>query len=259
MKIGIVADIHCGPDADTQLGGNAPALLGAFCEAMDGFKPDLIVDLGDRINPVDTKQDQSRTAWARQQLLEVGVPVYHVIGNTDVANVTKAELAEVLAKSGPYECMAQWDPHVVLLDSQDPPFDRVGGEIGRDQRSWLETVLEGNAGPSLIFCHRPLDEQDLRGHRYFASRPERAHVRNRARIRELFEQGEQVLAVFAGHMHWTRATVINGLPYVTLGSLVDCAYTGGRPAGTYAAVTVRGRSIDIRVAGLEPAEFKFSR
>ena len=255
----MVADIHCGPDADTQLGGNAPALLGAFCEAMHAFKPDLIVDLGDRLNPVASGPDQQRTCWARRSLIEIGVPVYHVIGNTDVANVTKAELTGLLAKGGPYERMAQWDPQVVLLDSQDPPCDRVGGGIGPDQLSWLGTVLEGHVGASLIFCHRPLDEQDLRGHRYFASRPHLAHVRNRPRIRELFERGDQVLAVFAGHMHWTRATVINGIPYVTLGSLVDCAYTDGRSSGTFAAVTVRGHSIDIRIAGLQPTEFQFSR
>ncbi|HEX9247556.1 MAG TPA: phosphoesterase, partial [bacterium] len=73
----------------------------------------------------------------------------------------------------------------------------------------------------------------------------------------LLERTGRVLAAFAGHMHWTRAAVINRIPYVTLGSLVDCGYTGGRPAGTFAAVTIRGRSVEVRVSGLQPEQFHF--
>ena len=257
MKIGVVADIHCGPDSDTQLGSQAPVLLEGFCDAMEAFGPDLLVDLGDRINPVASRQDRQRTVWVRRRLLEIGVPVLHVLGNTDVGNLTKAELAPLLEQGRPYACLERYDPRIVLLNSQDPPFEQAGGEIGPEQMAWLADVLERGSGPALIFGHHPLDEQDLRGHRYFAAHPDRACVRNRERVRGLLERSGRVLAVFAGHLHWTRAAVINGIPYVTLGSLVDCAYTGGRPAGTFAAVTIRGRNVEVRVSGLQPEQFHF--
>ena len=62
--------------------------------------------------------------------------------------------------------------------------------------------------------------------------------------------------VFAGHMHWTCARVINRIPYVTLGSLVDAGYTDGEPCGAFAAVSI-GEGIHVEVAGCRPAAFHF--
>src|SRR5207302_3333071 len=123
VKIGVVADIHCGPDADTQLGSQAPVLLEGFCDAMEAFGPDLLVDLGDRINPVAGRQDRQRTVWVRRRLLEIGVPVHHVLGNTDVGNLTKSELGPLLEQGTPYACADRYDPRIVLLDSQDHPLE----------------------------------------------------------------------------------------------------------------------------------------
>jgi 3',5'-cyclic AMP phosphodiesterase CpdA len=258
MKIGVVADIHYGPDADTQLGRNAALLLDTFCEAMGTFRPDLIVDLGDRINPVSHSQDLERTTWVRRRLTRVDAPVYHVLGNTDVVNLAKPELLAALEKRGSYESLDEWTPHIVLLDSEDPPFERVGGEIGERQLAWLADILERDARPSLVFCHHPLDDQDLSGHRYFAPHPSHAGVVNRLRVRALLERGQRVLATFAGHMHWARANVINRVPHITLGSLVDCAYTDGRSAGAFAEVSIVERHVDIRIAGLQPQHWRFA-
>ena len=258
MRIGVVADIHSGPDADTQLGSNAPVLLETFCEAMGAFRPDLIVDLGDRINPVSNSHDLERTTWVRRQLAQVGVPVHHALGNTDILNVTKTELLATLEKGRSYESLDEWTPRLVVLDSEDPPFERVGGEIGENQLAWLADVLEQDARPALVFSHHPLDDQDLSGHRYFSCHPNRACVVNRLRVRALLERGGRVLASFAGHLHWSRASVINRVPHVTLGSLVDCAYTDGRSSGTFAEVTIDGPRVDVRVMGLQQAHWCFA-
>ena len=255
MKIGLVADIHYGPDADTQLGTQAPRMLESFREAMETFRPDMIVDLGDRVNRVTREEDRQRTSWVRSALAGVGVPVYHVLGNTDVGNVPKPELTALLEKSGPYECVDREGLRLLLLDSLDPPIHGVSGAIGREQMTWLETVLT-RPGPVVVCCHHPLDEQDLRGHRYFAADPDLAHINNRRQIRTLLERADCVLAVFAGHMHWTCARLIRGIPYVTLGSLVDAGYTDGQPCGAFATATV-GDGIHIQVAGLRPAAFHF--
>jgi len=259
VKLGLIADIHAGPDADTQLGSHAPVLLESFCAAMQAFRPDLIVDLGDRINSVSAAEDRERLTWIRRALIQIGVPVFHVIGNTDGGHLTKAESLSLVGQHEAYQCIDRWDQRIALLDSQDPPVEGVGGEIGSDQVVWLARVLEETGKTCLVFCHHPLDEQDLRGHRYFAVRPDRALVRNRAEIRSLVERSARVIAAFAGHLHWTRVSMINRIPYVTLGSLVDCAYTAGRPAGTFATVAVRTGVIDVRVEGLRPGHFEFTR
>ncbi len=259
MKLGIVGDIHCGPDAGPLLGSRAPAMLEVFGEAMSAFRPDCIIDLGDRINEIASGQDRQRTAWVRRQLSGIGVPVFHLLGNTDLVNLTKVEVSEALGKGGPLEAVELAGVRLVLLDSQDPPFERVGGEIGANQQAWLEAVLRDSHRPALVFCHHPLDEQGVDGHWYFAARPELACARARAPVRRILERCGDVRAVFSGHMHWTRTTQINGIPYVTLGSLVDGGFTHGQPCGAFATVTVRGKTTDVQVAGLLPSQFRLTQ
>jgi 3',5'-cyclic-AMP phosphodiesterase len=259
IKFGIVGDIHCGPDTECLLGSRAPAMLEAFGEAMREFRPDYIVDLGDRINDVAAGQDRQRSTWVREQLLGIGVPVFHVLGNHDVVNLTKAELAAVLGKRSPFEAEDLDGVRLVVLDSQDPSFERTGGGIGPEQQSWLAQTLTETTLPAVVFCHHPLDEQGLDGHWYFAAHPAHAFVHERVPVRKILERSEMVLVVFSGHLHWTRATVLNGIPYVTLGSLVDAGFTNGRPCGAFAAVTIQGKTIDVQVSGLLPDRFRLIR
>jgi len=241
------------------LGSRAPTMLEAFIAAMREFRPDCIVDLGDRINDVAAGQDRQRSTWVRRQLLEIGVPVFHALGNHDVVNLTKDELGDVLGKRGPYESADIDGARVVVLDSQDPPFERTGGGIGPEQRRWLEQALVESPHPALVFCHHPLDEQSLDGHWYFAAHPAHAFVQDRGPVRTILERSGSVRAVFSGHLHWTRATALNGIPYVTLGSLVDGGFTNGRPCGAFATVKVQGNAIEVQVAGLLPDQFRLIR
>lgn len=259
IKLGIVGDIHCGPDAHNLPGSHAPTMLEGFYEAMRRFQPDCVIDLGDRINDVAAGQDRQRSAWVRQQLLGIGASVVHVLGNTDAINLTKTELGDVLGKRGPCESADVGGFRLIVLDSQDPPHQRVGGGIGSDQRRWLETALGETSLPALVFCHHPLDEQSLGGHWYFAAHPEHALAHDRAPVRTVLERSGKVCAVISGHLHWTRVTTIHSIPYMTLGSLVDSGFTNGRPCGTFAAVTVQGTTVDVQVAGLLPDHFRLTR
>ena len=258
LKLGIVGDIHCGPDTEEILGSRAPAMLEIFSEGMNRFQPDAIIDLGDRINDIAAGQDRQRSTWVRRQLLGAGVPVLHLHGNHDVVNLAKTELNEMLEKRGPYESVDLGGVRIVLLDSQDPPFDRTGGEIGPAQEEWLRANVTEAAHPVLVCCHHALDEQTVEGHWYFAAHPDHAFVQNRDAVRTILERSGRVRAVFSGHLHWTRTTAINGISYVTVGSLVSRGFTNGRPSGTFASVTVQETAIDVQVAGLVPDAFRLN-
>jgi Icc protein len=255
LKLAVIADVHCGPDTSILLGSQAPVLLEAFAGAMRRFRPDLIIELGDRINDVAAGQDRQRSVWVRRRLLEVGVPVLHALGNHDVANLSKVELTEALGKQAPYEYTDLDGVRLVVLDSQDPTFEGTGGGVGPDQQAWLARVLADTRLPALVFCHHPLDEQALTDHWYFASRPAHAFVRERDAVRGILERSGRVRAVFAGHLHWTRLTALAGIPYVTIASLVDTALSDGKPPGSFAMVTVEAEGITVEVAGLLPARF----
>jgi hypothetical protein len=241
---------------------------------MRDLRPACIVDLGDRINSVAAAQDGVRERYVRRRLEDAGVPVYHALGNTDVERLAKHDALAAVKKGWAAEVIDLGSVRLVLLDTVDPAVEGTGGAMGAAQIEWLRAALtvppdpaaaadrEDGAAPGppcLVFGHHPLDEPELDGHRYFAARPGPAGVHNRAEVRAVLEDSPAVAAVFSGHLHRTGAAEINGVSYVTIGSLVDTAYTSGEPAGAYALVTVGAEGVAVNVSGRAPAEFRFTR
>lgn len=259
MRIGVIADIHCGPDRGTLPGSRSPALLERFVDEMRELRPACVVDLGDRITSVAVGQDRVRECFVRRRLEGVGVPVYHVLGNTDVERLTKDETLAAVAKRGAAEVVDLGVLRLILLDTVDPAIEGTGGAISAAQLEWLRVTLVETRVPCLIFGHHPLDEPVLEGHAYFTAHPALGAVRNRADVRAVLEGASTTLAVFAGHLHWTRAAPIGVIPYVTIGSLIETAYTGGEPSGTYALVTVGPEAVGVIVRGSATAQFAFPR
>jgi 3',5'-cyclic AMP phosphodiesterase CpdA len=225
---------------------------------MRELHPACIVDLGDRINSVAAGQDAVRERYVRRRLEDAGVPVYHVLGNTDVERLPKHDALAAVKKGWAAEAVDLGPVRLILLDTVDPAVEGTGGAMGAAQIEWLRAVLAGTT-VSLVFGHHPLDEPALDGHRYFAARPHLAAVQPRAEVRAILERASTVAAVFAGHLHWTRTARINGIPYVTVGSLVDTAYTDGESAGAYALVTVGAETVEVSVWGRAPAQFTFPK
>jgi 3',5'-cyclic-AMP phosphodiesterase len=235
-------------------------LLDGVVEAMRALRPACIVDLGDRINGVAAGQDAVRERYVRRRLEDAGIPVYHVLGNTDVEHLAKQDALAAVQKSRAAEIADVGPLRLILLDTVDPPVDGVGGAVGAAQLEWLRAALLEHPGPYLVFGHHPLDEPVLEGHRYFAGQPHLAAVRNRAAVRGVLEAASGgVAGVFAGHLHRTSASTLGGIPYVTIGSVVDTAYTAGEPAGAYAAVTAGPGELDVRVFGRAPTGFTWPR
>lgn len=259
LRIGLVTDIHCGPDMDTRLGSQALPLLERFREEMTRrFRPDLIVDLGDRINDLDREGDRERIRQVRKQLQAIGAPVLSLYGNHDLINVGPAEQRALLSKQGDYESLDVGGFHLILLNSQDPTFESVGGTLSEAQLAWLAADLASASRPVVVFCHHPLDEQDSSPHWYFRIHPTHALAVNRERARALFARSGRVRAVFSGHMHWNHTEVLDGIPYITVASLVDSNFTNGQPAGGFSEVLLEeGGRVEVKVRGGLPMEFTY--
>src|SRR2546425_572320 len=128
LRIGLITDIHHGPDVDVRLGSAAPELLEKFTRRMrNDFRPDLIVDLGDRINDTDLDADKRRLGDVRRMLEAAGVPILYAWGNHDLLNVSPPEARAILGKKADYESREIGDYHIVILNSQDPTIERIGG------------------------------------------------------------------------------------------------------------------------------------
>lgn len=257
LRIGLITDIHNGPDTETRPGSVALGLMDQFVQEMrTRFAPDLVIDMGDRINDVSPAEDARRITQVVQRLQSAGVPALFLHGNHDVPNLDRGTINRLLGRNADYESLDYRGVHLVLLNSQDPTFTGGGGTLSDAQLAWLEADLQRCSGPALVFCHHPLDEQDVSQHWYFPSHPGCALAINRERARAIFARSGKVQAVFTGHMHWNHTAVVDGIPYVTIGSLVETRLTGGQPSGGFAEVTVEqtGR-IAVEVRGRLPMTY----
>ena len=130
--------------------------------------------------------------------------------------------------------------------------------MSETQLRWLEEDLTASTGPVVVFCHHPLNEQDPLPHWYFRQHPEHALAVNRERARALLARTGRVRAAFHGHMHWNHTAVLDGIPYITVESLVCCGLTDGRPAGAFTEVLLAEKGdVEVTVRGAVPMTYRF--
>jgi 3',5'-cyclic-AMP phosphodiesterase len=260
LKIGLVSDIHLGPDRETRRGSDAQRLVEEFLSDMRRFDPAFIVDLGDRIMEVDEPTDRRHTLLVRDLLRRAGVPVHHLLGNHDVAHLSKDDVCRLLGLPGAYGAIDVQGYRCLFLDSTDPVVGEYGGHISAAQRAWLQGALAGSPYPVIVFCHHPLDDQSMAGNVLFTAHPEWALTENRVEVRQVLAGSRRVAAVLSGHVHWNRTSVVEGTPYFTIQGLVETWTTNGAPAGAYGKLWIEpGGAARLVVEGRDPLVVETAR
>jgi predicted phosphodiesterase len=195
---------------------------------MNREKPDFMIELGD-FKDQDQVPDEAKTL---KYLTEIEAafrkfngPVYHVLGNHDVDGITKNQFLERventgIAKDKSYYSFDAKGIHFVVLDANftrdGKPYDR-GNFVWNDtcipeiEMKWLEKDLSKTRHPVVVFTHQLLDD----------SGDKNVAVSNAAEVRKVLEQSGKVLAVFQGHVHDERYSLINGIHYQTVHAMTD--------------------------------------
>jgi 3',5'-cyclic AMP phosphodiesterase CpdA len=264
--LGIVTDLHFGslPGAHWQgklrkLTHHAAALTKDFVRAMNGeVHPDLVVNLGDDIEDESRAKDLERYGECQAILRTARARLVNVAGNHDIIHMNRDDLSRFWQHSGPlYYSLDEKGWHVVVLHT----LEKTGTEIHvpSTQLAWLENDLAEATSPVVVFMHHSVSEQDVSDSRWFAGRPEAALVVERREIRRILAASGKVKAVFNGHLHRNHLDVIDGIPYVTVQSLIENLDEDapGRPAATYAVVRLAEERITVRVRGNDPAAYQF--
>ena len=88
LKIALIADIHHGMDIGTKLGSAALALMQPFVDWVNAIRPDLVVELGDRINDLDKDADLKWTRDVAHAFTAVQRPCVHILGNHERSRKT---------------------------------------------------------------------------------------------------------------------------------------------------------------------------
>jgi 3',5'-cyclic AMP phosphodiesterase CpdA len=265
LRIGLVTDIHIGPSALydgklRKLSDQAAPLLERFVSAMnDEVEPDLVLTLGDAIEDESPNSDRENYGNFVRICQKLSAETLHVVGNHDTVNLTDTDLATLHGREGAlFFSFDRGERHIVVLHTRERE-DSIA-VLPEEQLKWLESDLRAASYPTLVFVHHPLCEMDVKHNRWFYRAPQLCRVGNRRSVRQLLRESGKVLGVFNGHAHWNYCSVIDGIPYVTLQSLIENVEDDapGRAAAAHAIVDVAdsGR-ISVRVEGAEPTRYQF--
>lgn len=281
LTLALVTDIHFGPEARFEgklrkLTQAAPELLSAFADRMRSrVRPDVIVNLGDDIEDEGLDLDRERYQHVAELLRSAGSEVLNVAGNHDTVHLGSSDLRRAwgpdtlptLVEGQLYGSCDRNGVHLVTLHTQEVKDASVS--VDEEQIAWLERDLAATSLPVVVLMHHSCADQVLTGNRWFDGRPHICLVRERKRLRQLFEQSGKVAAVINGHLHWNQLTVHEGIPYMTLQSLIEnlnedvTPGNPGRPANAHAIVRVDPSQtrvrVHIEVVGAETARYQLSR
>ena len=227
LSFGLFADAHCGP----RVHGDrcCPDSLGKLERCLEAFNArqlPLAMQLGDLVHGGDAAEDREYLLRARQTCGRFQGAMHTVLGNHDVAALTKAEFLAQGAREvrGPYYSFDAGPLHFAVLDGNchEDGSDFTAGDLEWDQAwvspaqvAWLEDDLRRSGGRrTIVLCHENLDDRRWEGQ----SDP---HVaRNAAEVRAVLERAGSVSAVIQAHYHPGARTVVNGIPYLTLTAMV---------------------------------------
>lgn len=258
LKIALISDLHHGPDRGTKFGSRARELFTKFVEFANGFKPALVVELGDRITDVDQKTDELLEREAMSWFDELESPRRHLLGNHDVELLSVEDNERICGvnfkpsseDSGGYH-LVFWRCAVHL--DQELGFSLRDGDI-----EWLENDLSKTTLPTIVFSHVPLDNGSFKGNFYFEKAwPQHASypAEQGERVREVLERSGKVILCVNGHAHWNAYHCIDGIHYVTIPSLTETFPTYPNACESWAALTI-GSDIHLKVSGNLPIEYR---
>ena len=253
LKIALIADIHHGMDQGTKLGSAALDLLRPSVDWVNATGPDLVVELGDRINDLDKDADLQWTRDVAHAFTAVQRPCVHILGNHDAYQLSRLESEDVMQTTFASHSQDVQGYHLVFWNSTVQMAPDVSFHLAPDDLRWLEADLAATDLPTIIFSHLPLDNGSMLGNFYFEKvAPQGAHYRDGAAARDIIERSGKVMACLAGHTHWNARNTIDGVHYITIHSLTESFTTHPYPTGAFGILAI-DEHLTVEVFGRDPA------
>jgi hypothetical protein len=256
QRFGLITDPHYA-DAPSTSTRYFRESLDKVREGVDRLRMErvgFLAILGDMKDMVPGEADSRTLSYLmtiEREFQRFGGPVYHVLGNHDLDNLSKAQVMSHVENTGVpgdrgYYAFSHGGLRIIVLDAN---YDQHGRDydhntldwrdpnVPAQQLEWLKQELRAAAEPVIVFVHQRLDGDGV------------TSIRNRVEVREQLELSHKVLAVFQGHDHPGFYTLINGIHYYTLRAVVEGP---GFENNAYAVVEVRP-DLNIAVTGYRRA------
>jgi 3',5'-cyclic-AMP phosphodiesterase len=257
-SIAIITDIHHGRDAEAKKGSHALRLLADFASFVEAEKPDLVLELGDRISDEDPQTDLRLEREVHEAFAPIRsvAPVMHLCGNHD-RDFLSVEDNEAVLGQQLRNTTIDLDGWRIMLFRADTRMRRPKGFDCPDHDiAWLTETIQAADRPVLLTSHVPLSGHGQDGNYYFQNTPDYSRYPQTERLGEALRSCRQPLLCVAGHVHWNTLTTVDGVTHLTLQSLTE-SYTmsadrgQGAPCGAWGLLELGTEKMSWHVHGAD--------
>jgi 3',5'-cyclic-AMP phosphodiesterase len=212
-RIGHLSDTHFTASGVLHDIPTAPALAAAL-EALEQLPIDALVHTGDIADAGERAAYEAMREAAAQLTGRTGWPVAWAVGNHDLRGPLREHLLGLPPTDEPLDTVQEVRGlRIVTVDTSIP--GRVEGGLEEAQLEWLRSALAEPAehGTVLALHHPPLPVE--------VTAMARLHLTGQERLAAVLA-GTDVRAVLGGHLHYSTASTVAGVPVFTVPAL---AYT----------------------------------
>lgn len=263
LKIAVLSDVHIAPEYTygkfkRKLTKYSLPCIREFLEAIESHGDfAFAVHCGDLIQDADTDTDRKNYQRGVEMLNRCVVPVHHLVGNHDTANLPPWEIKSMLQQDALYYAFDLHELHFVFLHTLSPCPGDPRIILPAEQLAWVEQDLEETDKPTLIFSHHSFADQNLEGNPWFEGRPDECLVDNRGEVRKILKNCGKVIAVMNGHLHWNHIDWHDGIPYLTVQSAIERVDDHRTPAKAWGVMEINGNTFSLRQYGNDPFYFSY--
>ena len=257
VRFGVLTDAHYAdaPSRGTRFYRESRTKVREAVARLEAARVAFLAQLGD-IKDMVAGEAAARTldylSLIASETAQFNGPVYHVLGNHDMDNVSKPQALGLLRSTGVAEVRSfyAFSHSGVRFITLDACYTKAGEDYDRGnfdwrdanvpaaQLAWLRGELAASTEPVIVLAHQRLDGAGD------------VYVTNSTAVREAFEASGKVLAVFQGHDHPGARSTLGGIHYYTLRAVVEGS---GQENNAYAVVDVHP-DLSISVRGYRKAE-----
>lgn len=215
VKFAVFADLHYDHIHD------GAERLQNFITKVKDKQLDFVIQLGDFCVPKEENE------FLLHMLLDIGKPVYHVIGNHDSDVVQRDEVMKFLNLDNSYYSFKKGNIKFIVLDTcfiktdegYEPYYKRNYNKtkdaypvLPEEQLKWLENELTDSSDYYVIFSHHSFEND-------FAKRGVHNKAEVTALINRINDTGRKVLLCINGHDHGDSLEKIGQTHYFGLNSM----------------------------------------
>lgn len=257
LKIAFISDIHHGADGGTRRGTMAIPLMRRFRQWLLVKRPDMLVDLGDRIGDAGRDKDLKLMSEIGREFQAVACERFHILGNHDVGSLSIQDNEDTMGVSFRPQSITRKGVTSIMWNNNVRLDYQKGFRLDQPDLDWLEKALDAASYPVIIFTHVPLDSGCMVGNYYFENTLHHAHYPDdqSKKVRDIIERSGKVILCVNGHAHWDKYHSVDGIHYVSVPSLTETFMTYPDAHSAWGMVAIGRKSIKIDIEGKAPMSY----